>query len=105
MPTPFSILNLGESATDDEIKKAYLAKVREHPPELDPRGFKKIRSAFETIKTEKDRLRYRLFHYGQPDFDLLDEQWLLSEEGRRPSEKMMIDLLTATVKGYRIDKG
>lgn len=105
MLSPFSILDLDESATDNEIKKAYLIKVREHTPELDPRGFKKIRFAFETIKTEKDRLRYRLFHYGQPDLDLVDEQWLSMGQGRRPSKKMMIDMLTAAVKGYRINRG
>ncbi len=105
MTTPFSILELAESVEDEAVKKAYLAKVRQHPPERDPRGFQKIRSAFETIRTEKDRLRYRLFHYGQPDLDLLDEKWLAAGEGKRPGEKMMNDLLTAAVKDCRIGKG
>ena len=105
MISPYAILEVDESAADEEVKKAYLVKVREHPPERDPRGFQKIRSAFETIRTEKDRLRYRLFYYGQPDLDLLNEKWLVAGQDTRPSERQLTDLLAVAVKACRIDKG
>lgn len=105
MIPPYAILEVDESAGDEEVKMAYLCKVREHPPEHDPQGFQRIRGAFETIRTEKDRLRYRLFHYGAPDLGLLDEKWLAVGQNLRPSEKTMTDLLAAAVKSRRIDKG
>ena len=67
MHNPFIILDVAETADDDTIKKAYLQQVREHPPERDPERFQTIRAAYETIKTRRDRLRYRLFQHDTPD--------------------------------------
>jgi len=35
MKTPYQILNLSSTATDAEIKQAYLEKVKAYPPEQD----------------------------------------------------------------------
>ncbi len=67
MQNPFIVLDVAETADDDVIKKAYLQQVREHPPERDPEHFQAIRAAYETIKTRRDRLRYRLFQRQTPD--------------------------------------
>lgn len=67
MATPYEILGVNAQATDEEIKKAYLAKVREFPPEQAAEAFQRIRQAYERIMTQKDRLRYALFGAGPPD--------------------------------------
>ena len=62
-----------ETGDDKAIKKAYLAKVRQYPPEQAPAQFQKIRAAYEAVRTERDRMAYRLFHHDIPDKDELRE--------------------------------
>jgi curved DNA-binding protein CbpA len=42
---PFEILGVEPSASDKELRRAYLRQVKEHPPERDPEGFRRIREA------------------------------------------------------------
>jgi curved DNA-binding protein CbpA len=53
---PYEILGLPASAGDADIKAAYLAAVRAHPPEREPETFKTIRAAYERLKTPELRL-------------------------------------------------
>ena len=48
--TPYEILEVPETATLDEIRKAYLVKVRLSPPERDPEGFKRVQKAYSVLK-------------------------------------------------------
>ena len=66
MKTPYEILEVTEEADDALIKKAYLAGVRRYPPERFPDDFQRIYRAYELIKTDQDRLSYRLFHCELP---------------------------------------
>ena len=56
LPDPYAELGLPPAATDAEIKQAYFAQVRLHPPETDPPGFKRIRAAYERLRTADKRL-------------------------------------------------
>ena len=53
---PYTILELNHNATPGEIKEAYFAQVRQHPPERDPQTFKRIRAAYEQLRTPEKRL-------------------------------------------------
>ena len=66
MSTPFEILNISEMADDATVHTAYLRAVRANPPDRDPERFQAIRTAFETVRTKHDRLRYRLFNTRPP---------------------------------------
>lgn len=37
---PYKVLDVEPNATPAEVRLAYVQKVREHPPEHDPEGFK-----------------------------------------------------------------
>ncbi|OPY61041.1 MAG: Chaperone protein DnaJ [Syntrophorhabdaceae bacterium PtaU1.Bin034] len=63
---PYEILGVPPGADDDAIRKAYLALVRQCPPDRDPEGFKRISKAYEQLKDEKARLRYCLFDVETP---------------------------------------
>lgn len=54
----YEVLGVAKSATPDEIKRAYLALVREHTPERSPEAFKRIRAAYETLSDPAARERY-----------------------------------------------
>ena len=60
---PYELLGIQETASFDEIRKAYLRKVRMFPPEKDPENFKKIRHAYGLLRDaeKKRRLDLTLF--------------------------------------------
>jgi hypothetical protein len=67
MSDPFSILDIDCNGDDAVIRARYLELVRRFPPEQAPERFAAIRDAFERVKTQNDRLRWRLFEAGRHD--------------------------------------
>ncbi|MBN1602925.1 MAG: J domain-containing protein [Chitinispirillaceae bacterium] len=61
MRNPYTILGVSDDSDDEIIRKAWLAKVRQYPPETAPEKFKLISKAYEQIKTRRDRIRHILF--------------------------------------------
>ncbi len=94
MKTPFEILDIEEDADDESIKKAYLGKVRENPPERDGTAFQTIRNAYETIQTQRHRLQYQLFHCETPDLSGLTAAALQAGSVQRPDEKILTAALS-----------
>jgi curved DNA-binding protein CbpA len=100
MKDPFQVLGVSDTANDEAIKKAYLQKVREFPPDREPERFQTIRSAFDTIKTQRNRLHYELFHTEPPDLNTLLEEWLPVGSRQRPSlELLQQTLLRSLIEG------
>jgi curved DNA-binding protein CbpA len=62
---PYAVLEVSRTATLDEIKQAYFAQVRLHPPEREPEAFKRIRAAYDQLKTPEKRV--------EADMHLLEE--------------------------------
>jgi curved DNA-binding protein CbpA len=61
MPNPFELLEVTPDTTDEVVRLSYLDKIKEHPPDRDPRGFEQVRSAYEQIKDSRARLEFLLF--------------------------------------------
>jgi curved DNA-binding protein CbpA len=61
LESPYKILGVERTASESEIKQAYFALVREHPPERDPEGFKRIRAAYEKLRAGGERAETDLF--------------------------------------------
>lgn len=59
--SPYQILGVDRNASEAQIKAAYFAKVRQHPPERDPEGFKRIRAAYEQLRSGDERAKTDLF--------------------------------------------
>ena len=66
LKSPYEILEVSETASYGEIRKAYLQKVRLSPPERDPEGFKTIRKAYGLLKdsVQRKKLDLSLFRKG-----------------------------------------
>lgn len=47
---PYAVLGVARTAAAAEIKQAYFALVRAHPPERDAAMFKRIRAAYEQLR-------------------------------------------------------
>ncbi len=97
--TPFEILGLPEDTDDDaQVKQAYLAKVRAHPPEHAPQQFQRIREAYEHVQDHHKRLTYKLLHIQAVSRADIEEP-LLSQRGelRRPDIKIFRQALFAAL--------
>ena len=94
---PRQVLGVSLEASDEEIRRAYLEKVQEHPPDRAPAEFERIRDAYETLRDPRRRARFRLRADGPetPLVALLDRQppqrrfvgpepWLNILRGERP---------------------
>lgn len=67
---PYRVLALDPTASDAAIKQAYFQKVREHPPEKDPQQFKRIRAAYDALRTPEARAATDLFMlHPPPDYE------------------------------------
>jgi curved DNA-binding protein CbpA len=60
------ILGVAANAGEDEIRAAYLNKVREFPPDRAPAEFEKIRDAYDTLRDPRRRAR-AMFSAGESD--------------------------------------
>ncbi len=63
---PYEILEIDPTATTGDIKKAYFKKVREHPPEQEPEQFKRIRAAYDMLRTPEARSATDVFMLKPP---------------------------------------
>ena len=87
---PFQILGVSPDADDDQIRRAYLQKVRRHPPERDPEMFRLLQQAYESIRDVRARIDHKLFH-------VTERQVLLAmvSTSRRPSREQFQAMLRA----------
>jgi curved DNA-binding protein CbpA len=71
---PRQVLEIGPEAGDEEIRAAYLRKVKEHPPDRAPREFERVRDAYEALRDPRRRTRHLLVSVdpAQPLISLLD---------------------------------
>lgn len=69
---PFLTLGIARDATHAEIRAAYFGQVRAHPPERDAEGFKRVREAYEQLRSPRKRAELTLLELrqGPAEFDL-----------------------------------
>lgn len=61
MTDPYRILCVPVTADDESIRAAYLAAIRDCPPERDRQRFERVRAAYEAIASVRGRLSHALF--------------------------------------------
>jgi curved DNA-binding protein CbpA len=71
---PREILEIDAEAGEEEIRAAYLRKVKEYPPDRAPREFERVRDAYEMLRDPRSRTRALLLAADpkQPLVSLLD---------------------------------
>ncbi|HME05503.1 MAG TPA: DnaJ domain-containing protein [Bryobacteraceae bacterium] len=58
------ILGVPANASDEDIRAAYLSKVKEFPPDRSPAEFEKIRDAYDTLRDPRNRAQAMLLSAG-----------------------------------------
>gem|GEM_PF-308262 len=95
--TPYQILDVQPSATDAEIKQAYLSKVKNNPPDRDQLLFQSIHDAYIAIKDLKSRISYDLFTVPSMSFDELVDQALKTTQQNTISARQLNTLLQLSI--------
>ncbi|MDN5870251.1 MAG: J domain-containing protein [Nitrococcus sp.] len=90
MSDPYRILGLRRESVDDAaVQAAYLEGLRAHAPDRDPRGFQRLRIAYEQLRTRRRRLEHDLFHHEVPALADLAARLLAPGTPRRPSPEQI----------------
>ncbi len=73
---PRQVLGIGPEAGDNEIRAAYLRKVKQFPPDRSPQEFERVRDAYEALRDPRQRTRHLLLSADpkQPLASLVREQ-------------------------------
>jgi curved DNA-binding protein CbpA len=58
---PYAVLGLGPGAEDEQIRAAYLAKLKQFPPDKSPAEFERVRDAYELLRDRRRRAKHTLF--------------------------------------------
>ena len=58
---PYVVLGVGPEADDEQIRAAYLTKIKQSPPDRAPVEFERIRDAYELLRDRRRRAQYTLF--------------------------------------------
>jgi preprotein translocase subunit Sec63 len=54
---PTEVLGVSQDAGEEEIRTAYVRKVKEHPPDRSPEEFERIRDAYASLRDPRRRMR------------------------------------------------
>ena len=57
---PRQVLEIEAEAGDEEIRAAYLRKVKQYPPYRSPREFERVRDAYDMLRDPRQRTRQLL---------------------------------------------
>jgi curved DNA-binding protein CbpA len=78
---PREVLGVPSDASDEEIRAAYLGKVKEHPPERSPEEFERIRDAYDMLRDPRRRMHDSLF--GVDPFEPLNSVMKIDAAARK----------------------
>jgi len=93
MTDPYRLLAVAATADDETIRLAYLAAIRECPPERDRQRFEQVRAAYESIATARARLNQALFDTAPPTPEDVLDAIQTGFQPQRPSEKRLRQVL------------
>jgi len=101
MENPLEILGIENNLTDANIRKAYLAKIKEFTPEAAPEQFRAVSEAYELVKNENARIKFTIFDQ-DPGADsplgTLQHSQLLNSFRQPPSATNMQEYLKQCLK-------
>lgn len=67
MDDPYAVLGLAPGATEAEVRRRYLERVREFSPERHPERFVELREAYDLLKDPVTRISTCLFESQKSD--------------------------------------
>jgi len=83
MEWPYLTLDISENATDEQIRQAYLQKVRAFPPEKNGERFAAIQQAYALVNGREARSELKLFGLPCGDENSIADLFPESDEERK----------------------
>jgi curved DNA-binding protein CbpA len=73
--TDYEVLGLMPGASEEEVRAAWVKKVKEFPPDRNPGEFEQIRNAYDALRNPRRMARAKLFSdaYAAPLPERLDK--------------------------------
>ena len=65
------VLGLSPDATAEQVRAAYLDKVRQHPPDRDPEQFERVRDAYGRLRDPRSKVQ-EIFEGPDPQTPLMN---------------------------------
>ena len=62
---PYQVLGLQAAATADDVRRTYFRLVRQHTPEAHPEEFKRVRAAYEILRSPLRRAELALLSFDE----------------------------------------
>ena len=66
-----TVLGVSLDATPEQVRAAYLDKVRQHPPDRDPEQFERVRDAYGRLRDPRSRVQ-EIFEGADPQAPLVN---------------------------------
>ena len=95
MQTPYEILGILNTASNNEIKQAYLQQVKNNPPDQNQGTFQLIHYAYTQIKDHQARVNHELFNLPIMNFDDFLDNALSSDNQSIPIDTKVLTQLLA----------
>ena len=91
----YELLNIERDADANTIKRAYFSAVKIHSPDKNPKGFKAIRLAYETLSDLKKRSEYDSYFVltGELQNKLLTAREMIRENRYKQAEEFLTGLI------------
>lgn len=99
MTDPYRVLGVSHEVDDAAVRAAYLAAVRECPPERDAERFAALRQAYDALATQRARLAHELFDSTPPTPQELFHALAEGCAPRRPDAAALLRLLGGKADG------
>ncbi len=58
---PYAVLGISRNADDERIRAAYVARVKQFPPDRSPAEFEVVRDAYSVLRDRRTRAQHTLF--------------------------------------------
>ncbi len=97
---PYLVLNVPVTASDSEIRSAWLSAIQAAPPERDAVRFQAVQEAYTAIKDARSRARWEVFHEipaADSPAAILAAHLALSGQVRLPERSAFLTYLQACV--------
>jgi hypothetical protein len=101
MKNPFHLLNLPADANDKMVESAYQRLAALHPSTSSNRAIE-IEQAYNTIKNQRDRIRFQLLETPKADIPTLLGPSLTDPTPAKASKAATLDVLSNSLKGFRL---